>query len=291
MVDINKTLDGTLEKAISASAQLKDIPGFLQTYMLAGDFSIGGKEKVNMKDTLPGWNKTQDYSARLAQLNKSQQEAVFKMTDFGDNSKVKEAIETHLQLAAAGKEVSGALVDAELKSHGFTDALREQILTETGLMDTEGNYLMVSTKVANANGEDIETVLSKRLAYKDCATTVQATELTEKQLAQTIFTTVFSQQMQTATIQAQKLALDALTITISLVKQAAISLGIAFLGWVATKVVDWVNNLKTRSEELVDVMNDSHDAAERERLQAINDMLHPQRHHRRQRRTDSRPVG
>ena len=200
MVDINKTLDGTLEKAISASAQLKDIPGFLQTYMLAGDFSIGGKEKVNMKDTLPGWNKTQDYSARLAQLNKSQQEAVFNMTDFGDNSKVKEAIETHLQLAAAGKEVSGALVDAELKSHGFTDALREQILTETGLMDTEGNYLMVSTKVANANGEDIETVLSKRLAYKDCATTVQATELTEKQLAQTIFTTVFSQQMQTATI-------------------------------------------------------------------------------------------
>lgn len=75
MVDINKTLDGTLEKAIGASGKLKDLPGFLQTYMLAGDFSVGGKEKVNMKNTLPGWNKTQDYSARLAQLNKSQQEA------------------------------------------------------------------------------------------------------------------------------------------------------------------------------------------------------------------------
>lgn len=195
MVDINKTLDGTLEKAIGASGKLKDLPGFLQTYMLAGDFSVGGKEKVNMKNTLPGWNKTQDYSARLAQLNKSQQEAVFKMTDFGDNTKIKEAVETHLQLAAAGKEVSGALVDAELKSRGFTDALREQILTETGLMDTEGNYLMVSTEVANANGEDIETVLSKRLAYKDCATAVQETKMTEKQLAQSILTTVFGQQI------------------------------------------------------------------------------------------------
>ena len=312
MVDINKTLDGTLDKAVSASEKLKDIPKFMQSYILAGDFSIGKKEKVNMTDALPGWNKTQDYSARLAKLNKSQQEAVFKMTDFGDNSKIKEAIENHLQLAAAGKEVSGALVDAELKTHGFNDALREQILTETGLMDTEGNYLMVSAKVANANGEDIETVLAKRLAYKDCEIAVQDTELTEKKLAQTILTTVFSQQAQTATTWTQKLALDALTITLSLAKQAAISFGIGLITWAASKAVEYLMNLKTRSEELVEAMNDSHNAAEqatkdveeiqskidelnkslkdagvkkiedivdpaeRERLQTVNDMLQAQ---------------
>lgn len=312
MVDINKTLDGTLDKAISASEKLKDIPKFMQSYILAGDFSVGKKEKVNMTDALPGWNKTQDYSARLAKLNKSQQEAVFKMTDFGDNTKIKEAIENHLQLAAAGKEVSGALVDAELKTHGFNDALREQILTETGLMDTEGNYLMVSAKVANANGEDIETVLAKRLAYKDCEIAVQGTELTEKKLAQTILTTVFSQQAQTASTWTQKFALDALTITLSLAKQAAISFGIGLITWAASKAVEYLMNLKTHSEELVAVMNDSHDAAqqaakdveeiqskidelnkslkdagvdkiedivdpaERERLQAINDMLQAQ---------------
>lgn len=312
MVDINKTLDGTLDKAISASEKLKDIPKFMQSYILAGDFSVGKKEKVNMTDALPGWNKTQDYSARLAKLNKSQQEAVFKMTDFGDNTKIKEAIENHLQLAAAGKEVSGALVDAELKTHGFNDALREQILTETGLMDTEGNYLMVSAKVANANGEDIETVLAKRLAYKDCEIAVQGTELTEKELAQTILTTVFSQQAQTASTWTQKFALDALTITLSLAKQAAISFGIGLITWAASKAVEYLMNLKTHSEELVAAMNDSHDAAqqaakdveeiqskidelnkslkdagvdkiedivdpaERERLQAINDMLQAQ---------------
>ena len=312
MVDINKTLDGTLDKAISASEKLKDIPKFMQSYILAGDFSVGKKEKVNMTDALPGWNKTQDYSARLAKLNKSQQEAVFKMTDFGDNTKIKEAIENHLQLAAAGKEVSGALVDAELKTHGFNDALREQILTETGLMDTEGNYLMVSAKVANANGEDIETVLAKRLAYKDCEIAVQGTELTEKKLAQTILTTVFSQQAQTASTWTQKFALDALTITLSLAKQAAISFGIGLITWAASKAVEYLMNLKTHSEELVAAMNDSHDAAqqaakdveeiqskidelnkslkdagvdkiedivdpaERERLQAINDMLQAQ---------------
>lgn len=172
MVEVNKSLDGTLTKAISASEKLKDLPKFMQTYMLAGDFKIGGRKKVDMSNTMAGFHDVENYAAQLAGLDKTKQEAVFKMTDFGGNEKIKETVQKYLQLAASGKKVSGALVDAELKSRGFTDALREQILTETGLMDTEGNYLMVSTEVANANGEDIETVLSKRLAYKDCATAI-----------------------------------------------------------------------------------------------------------------------
>ena len=312
MVEVNKSLDGTLAKAISASEKLKDLPKFMQTYMLAGDFKIGGSKKIDMSNTMAGFHDVENYAAQLAGLDKTRQEAVFKMTDFGDNEKIRSKVQAYLQLAASGEKVSGALVDAELKSRGFADALREQILTETGLMDTEGNYLMVSAKVANANGEDIETVLAKRLAYKDCEIAVQGTELTEKKLAQTILTAVFGQQAQTATTWAQKFALDALTITISLAKQAAISFGIALVTWAASKAIDYVKNLKTHSEELVDAMNDSHDAAqqatkdveeiqskidelnkslkdagvdkiedlvdpaERERLQVINDMLQAQ---------------
>lgn len=312
MVEVNKSLDGTLAKAISASEKLKDLPKFMQTYMLAGDFKIGGSKKIDMSNTMAGFHDVENYAAQLAGLDKTRQEAVFKMTDFGDNEKIRSKVQAYLQLAASGEKVSGALVDAELKSRGFADALREQILTETGLMDTEGNYLMVSAKVANANGEDIETVLAKRLAYKDCEIAVQGTELTEKKLAQTILKAVFGQQAQTATTWAQKFALDALTITISLAKQAAISFGIALVTWAASKAIDYVKNLKTHSEELVDAMNDSHDAAqqatkdveeiqskidelnkslkdagvdkiedivdpaERERLQVINDMLQAQ---------------
>lgn len=312
MVEVNKSLDGTLAKAISASEKLKDLPKFMQTYMLAGDFKIGGSKKIDMSNTMAGFHDVENYAAQLAGLDKTRQEAVFKMTDFGDNEKIKNKVQSYLQLATSGEKVSGALVDAELKSRGFTDALREQILTETGLMDTEGNYLMVSAKVANANGEDIETVLAKRLAYKDCEIAVQGTELTEKKLAQTILKTVFSQQAQTATTWTQKFALDALTITLSLAKQAAISFGIGLITWAASKAVEYLMNLKTHSEELVAAMNDSHDAAqqatkdveeiqskidelnkslkdagvdkiedivdptERERLQAINDMLQAQ---------------
>ena len=312
MVEVNKSLDGTLAKAISASEKLKGLPKFLQSYMLAGDFKIGRSKKIDMSNVMPGFHDVESYAAQLAGLDKTRQEAVFKMTDFGDNEKIKNKVQAYLQLAASGEKVSGALVDEELKTRGFNDALREQILTETGLMDTEGNYLMVSAKVANANGEDIETVLAKRLAYKDCEIAVQGTELTEKKLAQTILTTVFSQQAQTASTWTQKFALDALTITLSLAKQAAISFGIALVTWAASKAIDYVKNLQTHSEELVATMNDSHEAAqqatkdveeiqskidelnkslkdagvdkiedivdpaERERLQAVNDMLQSQ---------------
>lgn len=91
-----------------------------------------------------------------------------------------------------------------------------------------------------------------------------------------------------------------------------LSLGVAAVAFIATKIVDYLMNLKTHSEELVATMNDSHDAAEqatkdveeiqskidelnkslkdagvkkiedivdpaeRERLQAVNDMLQAQ---------------
>lgn len=83
MVEINKSLDGTLEKAIAASSQLNKMPGFLQTFMLGGDFAFGGAKKVKTEDLGIVENKTSDsgiqnLAAQLAGLDKSQQSAVFR---------------------------------------------------------------------------------------------------------------------------------------------------------------------------------------------------------------------
>lgn len=45
-------------------------------------------------------------------------------------------------------------------------------------------------------------------------------------------------------------------------KQLLLSLGVAAVTFIATKIVDYLMNLKTHSEELVAAMNDSHDAAQ-----------------------------
>ena len=312
MVDINKSLDGTLEKAIQASTQLKKMPSFVQDYMLSGDFSFGKAKKVEAKKLnidndsidIDGSDPAiQNLAAQLAGLDKSQQSAIFKMSDLSDAAQ--NATRSVLEQTAAQESLSGSLVESALKANGFSDAQAKEVIQNAQLVDSAGNYLVVSKDIAQQN---LETALSQN----GVSAALQATNQTEKQLAATIISTVLGQQVQTATTWAQKLALDALTITLSLAKQAAISFGIGLITWAASKAVEYLMNLKTRSEELVKTMNDSHDAAEqatkdveeiqskidelndsleaagvkkiedivdpaeRERLQAINDMLQAQ---------------
>lgn len=308
MVEINKSLDGTLEKAISASSYLKKMPSVVQDFMLLGDFKLGKAQRVTTQKLNITTGETDDpaiqnLAAQLAGLDRSQQNAVFKMSDLSDAAQ--NATRSVLEQTAAQESLSGSLVESALKANGFSDAQAKEVIQNAQLVDSAGNYLVVSKDIAQQN---LETALSQ----DNVSAALQATNQTEKQLAATIISTVLGQQVQTATTWAQKLALDALTITLSLAKQAAISFGIALVTWAASKAIDYVKNLKTRSEELVETMNDSHDAAdqatkdveeiqskidelnkslkdagvdkiedivdpaERERLQAINDMLQAQ---------------
>lgn len=45
MVEIGNSLDGTVEKAISATEKLNGLPKFVQKFALAGDFSLGSAKK------------------------------------------------------------------------------------------------------------------------------------------------------------------------------------------------------------------------------------------------------
>lgn len=308
MVEINKSLDGTLEKAISASSYLKKMPSVVQDFMLLGDFKLGKAQKVTAQKLNITTGKTDDpaiqnLAAQLAGLDKSQQNAVFKMSDLSDAAQ--NATRSVLEQTAAQESLSGSLVESTLKANGFSDAQAKEVIQNAQLVDSAGNYLVVSKGIAQQN---LETALSQ----DNVSAALKATNQTETQLAATIVSTVLGQQVQTATTWAQKLALDALTITLSFAKQAAIGLGIGFLTWVGSNIVNYIMNLKTRSEELVETMNESHDAAEqatkdveeiqskidelndsleaagvkkienivdpaeRERLQAINDMLQAQ---------------
>lgn len=308
MVKINKTLDGTLEKAIDASSQLSKMPSKLQDFMLLGDFGSDGAKRIKTEDLGITENKTSDtgiqnLAAQLACLDKSQQSAVFKMSDL--SKEAQNVTQSLLGEAAAGNQLSGVLVDDQLKTLNLTQSTRERILQEAKLVDGSGKYKM-------ATAADVKSTLEKQFAMQDCSEALKSAGQNEQQLATTIVTTVVGQQAQTATTWAQKLALDALTIALSFAKQAAIGLGIGFLTWVGSNIVDYIMNLKTRSEELVETMNESHDAAnqatkdveeiqskidelndsletagvkkiedivdpaERERLQAINNMLQAQ---------------
>lgn len=311
MVEINKSLDGTLDKAISASAQLKKMPGFIQDYMLRGDFSVGKAKRVKAEDIgiVDSENITssdsgiQKLAAQLAGLDKSQQNAVFKMSDL--SAAAQTATRSLLAETAAGDSLSSSLIENALKSKEFSDVQAEQVLKAAHLVDAQGNYLIVSKETAQQN-------LENALRQEDFTEAVKNTKQTEQQLASTIVATVIGQQVQTGATWLETFAVDALAGALAIAKQAAIGLGIGFLTWVGSNIVNYILNLKSASEQLVDAMNDSHDAAdqaaqdvediqskiddlnksvkaagaekiedivdpnERERLQTINDMLEAQ---------------
>lgn len=305
MIEINKNLDGTLEKAIRESSKLQKKPGFLQTAMLAGDFATGISKKVNTSEFTANStdSNVQNYVSQLAGLNKSQQSAVLKMTQMDDA--VKYVVKDFLNLTNSGKDVSASLIESTLSSNGFSDSLSKQVLEAAKLVDAQGKYLVVSKETAQQN-------LESALRQKDFTEAVKNTKQTEQQLASTIIATVLGQQAQTGATWLETFAVNALAGALAIAKQAAIGLGIGFITWVGSNIVNYILNLKSASEQLVDAMNDSHDAAdqaaqdvediqskiddlnksvkeagaekiedivdpaERERLQAINDMLEAQ---------------
>lgn len=319
MVEINKSLDGTLEKAISASAQLKKMPGLLQDFMLLGDFNIGKSKQVKASglhiDNTKKTYKTDDpniqnLAAQLAGLDKSQQNAVFKMSDLSDAAQ--NATRSLLDETAAGDKLSASVMQDKLQSLGLNEANAKLALTNAGLIDSAGNYLVVARDQILATGQNAEASLTAALSSEDLAGAVTATTMNEQQLASSTIVATIAQQGQTKTTWLQIIATNALAGALAIAKQAAIGLGIGFLTWVGSNIVEYLMNLKTRSEELVETMNESHDAAEqatkdveeiqskidelndsleaagvkkiedivdpaeRERLQAINDMLQAQ---------------
>lgn len=231
MVEINKSLDGTLEKAISASSYLKKMPSVVQDFMLLGDFKLGKAQRVTAQKLNITTGETDDpaiqnLAAQLAGLDRSQQNAVFKMSDLSDAAQ--NATRSVLEQTAAQESLSGSLVESALKANGFSDAQAKEVIQNAQLVDSAGNYLVVSKDIAQQN---LETALSQ----DNVSAALQATNQTETQLAATIISTVLGQQVQTATTWAQKFALDALTITLSLAKQAAISFGIGLITWAVSK--------------------------------------------------------
>lgn len=312
MVEINKSLDGTLEKAISASAQLKKIPGVLQDFMLLGDFKLGKAQRVKSSELHISNTPTaddpaiQNLAAQLAGLDKSQQNAVLKMTDLSDAAK--SATLSLLEETAAGDKLSASVMQDKLQSLGLNEANARLALTNAGLIDTAGNYLVVTKDQILATGQNAEASLTAALSSEDLAGAVTAANMSEQQLATSTIAATVVQQSQIKTTWLQTVATNALAGALAIAKQAAFALFI----WGVSKFITYVKDLKTHTEELIETMNDSHDAAEqatkdveeiqskidelndsleaagvkkiediidpaeRERLQAINDMLQAQ---------------
>lgn len=89
MVDLAKNFDGTLEGAISATSKLNGTWAPLQKFITFGDFGSGISKKIdgtNFEKDSNGTN-IQNYVSQIANLDKTQQDAIISATKF-DKKKI-----------------------------------------------------------------------------------------------------------------------------------------------------------------------------------------------------------
>lgn len=315
MIELGKGFDGTIEKAISSTEKLKGLPEIVQKYMMWGDYKSGFVKKIDGSNfgTDENGKDIQNYVAQISNLDKAQRKAIISVTELGNDSK--KTIEKLIELTQTGSRINGKVFEASLKSAGNSEINQGDI---NSLMNALGmkngdNYALPNTNEVKKN----LNMWAKAAENADAKTRLMNAGIIESTKNGYAMTDSFKKMIGIEKVDgvvktgltAKQLALNT---AMQIGKQLALSFGVAIATWAISKAVEYLMNLKTRSEELVETMNDSHDAAEqatkdveeiqskidelndsleaagvkkiedivdpteRERLQAINDMLQAQ---------------
>lgn len=315
MNELGKGFDGTVEKAITSTEKLKNLPEILQKYMMWGDYKSGLITKIDgssFENDENGKN-IQNYVAQIANLDKAQQDAVISVTKL--NKGTDSFIQTLIKATQTGSRINGKVFESSLKSVGGGEINQGDVNSLMGALGMKNgdNYALPDTNEVKKN----LNMWAKAAENADAKTRLMNAGIIESTKNGYAMTDSFKKMIGIeevdgvvkAGLTAKQFALNA---AMQIGKQLLFSLGVAAAAFVASKIIDYVSNLKTRSEELVDAMNDSHDKAEqatqdveeiqskidelndsleaagvkkiedivdpaeRERLQAINNMLQAQ---------------
>lgn len=315
MIELGKGFDGTIEKAISSTEKLKGLPEIVQKYMMWGDYKSGFVKKIDGSNfgTDENGKDIQNYVAQISNLDKAQRKAIISVTELGNDSK--KTIEKLINLIQTGSRINGKVFETSLKSAGNSEINQGDInsLMNALGMKNGDNYALPNTNEVKKNlnmwakaaeNADAKTRLMNAGIIESTKNGYAMTDSFKKMIGIEEVDGVVK-----TGLTAKQLALNT---AMQIGKQLALSFGVAIATWAISKAVDYIMNLKTHSEELVATMNDSHDAAEqatkdveeiqskidelndsleaagvkkiedivdpteRERLQAINDMLQAQ---------------
>lgn len=315
MIELGKGFDGTIEKAISSTEKLKGLPEIVQKYMMWGDYKSGFVKKIDGSNfgTDENGKDIQNYVAQISNLDKAQRKAIISVTELGNDSE--KTIEKLINLIQTGSRINGKVFETSLKSAGNSEINQGDInsLMNALGMKNGDNYALPNTNEVKKNlnmwakaaeNADAKTRLMNAGIIESTKNGYAMTDSFKKMIGIEEVDGVVK-----TGLTAKQLALNT---AMQIGKQLALSFGVAIATWAISKAVDYIMNLKTHSEELVATMNDSHDAAEqatkdveeiqskidelndsleaagvkkiedivdpteRERLQAINDMLQAQ---------------
>lgn len=280
--------------------------------MLFGNYQIGNAKKFDSHSIFDDIGSIDGFVAQFVNLDEAQQKAFLSLSTF-DKGLEKYIRDTKNAVQTGEKFNSQLFEQIASQKDGITTGVLNEFMKAGGLKDAKGVLSLPNTQDAIALMEDYANHCSDASKTQQLFNAgILEQENGVYKLSQAFLKEISIKQTSTVATVALTAAQKAWNVVAQYGKQLLLSLGVAAVAFIATKIVDYLMNLKTHSEELVDAMNNSHDAAqqatkdveeiqtkidelnkslkdagvkkiedivdpaERERLQAINDMLQAQ---------------
>lgn len=280
--------------------------------MLFGNYKIGNAKKFDSHSIFNDIGSIDGFVAQFVNLDEAQQKAFLSLSVFDKG--LQTYIEDTKNAVQTGEKFNSQLFEQiASQKNGITTGVLNEFMKAGGLKDVKGVLSLPNTQDAIALMEDYANHCSDASKTQQLFNAgILEQENGVYKLSQAFLKEISVKQASTVATVALTAAQKAWNVVAQYGKQLLLSLGVAAVAFIATKIVDYLMNLKTHSEELVATMNDSHDAAEqatkdveeiqskidelnkslkdagvkkiedivdpaeRERLQAINDMLQAQ---------------
>ena len=163
------TLDGSLDKTLKASEQLKDLPQILQKYMLLGNYQIGNAKKFDSHSIFNDIGSIDGFIAQFVNLDEAQQKAFLSLSSFDEG--LEDYIENTKNAVQTGEKFNSQLFEQiASQKDGITNGVLNEFMKAGGLKDAKGVLALPNTQDAIALMEDYANHCSDASKTNNCST-------------------------------------------------------------------------------------------------------------------------
>lgn len=239
--NVQNALDGTVNSAVKAATELAKVPSILRKFELSG---VENKATIQDGDDAA----LENYVIQLENLDKKSKSAASSLVLLNDAQKQDAAdIANRLQ---SGELLNSQLAQRTLATTSLSEMQQRQIMTESDLIDANGNYRAELVQQAEANVMSSSTF--KALTSSEQMEVIAAIEDTAAKQGQTAAT---------VTLTAAQKALNAAML---IGKQILLGIGVAVLTAAVTALVKKIaesiptyENLKNKTAEAAQAFTDA----------------------------------
>lgn len=239
--NVQNALDGTVDSAVKAATELAKVPSILRKFELSG---VENKATIQDGDDAA----LENYVIQLENLDEKSKSAASSLVLLNDAQKQDAAdIANRLQ---SGELLNSQLAQRTLATTSLSEMQQRQIMTESSLIDSSGNYRAELVQQAEANVMNSSTF--KALTSSEQMEVIAAIEATAAKQGQTAAT---------VTLTAAQKALNA---TMLIGKQILLGIGVAVLTAAVTALVKKIaesiptyENLKNKTAEAAQAFTDA----------------------------------